>query len=300
MGLDPETAAYVENIMGPIGATLACIMFSSSFPVMQTIIRNGSVGEYSYMPYFVQTCHTLLWTCYAFADYQDGKMFWPAFCNGLGFLIASSSLTCFTIFCNGPQRLSLLKVCVAPILLDGLFGFYLLACREKWLISVAQQLAMWINVIMVGGPCAGIVSALQLRSTEFLPLSLGVSTLVNSVPWMLFGFSVDNIAIWFPNACGILCGGTQVSVYLYLTRCIGAPEVVHSNMADNPRLQALSFQGHMFSLVSEEGRARANSEPPISGFRNDFPLESADQDRAARPRAQTDTMAGREMRGSQA
>merc|ERR1719375_159177 len=101
--------------MGPIGALLACVMYMSSIPVVRDIISRQTVviaeGEgsarmtYSYFPYLTQICNTALWTAYAFNNYQDGKMFWPLFCNVYGLAFVTFVFVIYFYYCEGKKEM---------------------------------------------------------------------------------------------------------------------------------------------------------------------------------------------------
>jgi len=205
----------LANIMGPIGGVLACLMFLSSIDVLFRIVKRRGVGEYSYFPFLVQVCNCALWVAYCCADYKGGAMFWPLLCNGFGFVMASISILTFFIFCTSEQKMGMLW-CVVPLAV--VLGF------DAWVVKDTSGLGVWaignaclvINMIMYYGPCAGVGHALKSKSTEYMPLSLGLSTLLCSAPWFTFGFAIENLNIWLPNACGLFFGTVQVAVYAYI------------------------------------------------------------------------------------
>eukprot|EP00931_Biecheleriopsis_adriatica_P026323 TRINITY_DN16028_c0_g1_i1.p1 TRINITY_DN16028_c0_g1~~TRINITY_DN16028_c0_g1_i1.p1 ORF type:complete len:303 (-),score=44.23 TRINITY_DN16028_c0_g1_i1:43-891(-) len=262
MALPEEDLTLIKNIMGPLGATLACIMFSSAFPVIRSILRSGSVGQYSYFPYFVQSCNCILWVGYAFTKGLD-TMFWPFYCNLVGLLIAFPSFCIFTAFCSKEQRTVLIYRSAGPLVVVSSFCLFTLVKDEKWLTDLAGTLCMVINMIMYLGPCAGIRSALATKSTDSLPLSLGVSTVVNSIPWFLYGVAVSDLNIWLPNASGIFFGSLQVSTYAYLTKLAGAPAVFNACLSDDPHMQSFATAGNIFSFVPKAAARNVQSAPNL-------------------------------------
>lgn len=80
-------------------------------------------------------------------------------------------------------------------------------------------ICLWLNLIMYGGPVTGIIFAIMSKSTEYLPLILGATTLLCAVPWFSFGLSIDDHCIWIPNAFGIFFGLLQITTYFCIGRC---------------------------------------------------------------------------------
>jgi len=213
--LSLEQLQLLQEVMGPIGFILACVMFLSSIDVIRRIVKNGCVGEYSYFPFLVQVCNCALWVAYACADYQGGKMFWILLCNGFGLCMASISLIIFFGYCDPDQKMRMLW-CLIPVACVLSFVAWVNVDRTGLGVEAVGYACLVVNMIMYYGPCAGIGHALATQSTEYMPLSLGLSTLLCAAPWFLFGVAIETLNIWLPNACGLLFGSAQVSVYWYL------------------------------------------------------------------------------------
>eukprot|EP00933_Yihiella_yeosuensis_P051031 TRINITY_DN48860_c0_g1_i1.p1 TRINITY_DN48860_c0_g1~~TRINITY_DN48860_c0_g1_i1.p1 ORF type:complete len:287 (-),score=-0.33 TRINITY_DN48860_c0_g1_i1:74-934(-) len=279
MGLDPQTLAIVEDVMGPLGSFLAIVMFASAFPVMRDICRMRSVGEYSYFPYVVQILNCILWTTYSWADFDGGKMFWPLFANGIGLIITLTSLTIYTIYCAQPAKKAMLLRSVPPLVLCAAYGLFTVVNHTEEVVSIAGTVTMLINTLMTLGPCAGIGHAVRTRSVEFLPLSLGVSSLTCNIPWAFYGLAIANPNVWIPNVIGLFFGSAQVITYIWLTRCMGARPVVHEGSASiPPKIQASMSTGNLFAFIeSSSRRGRSASEPSLASF--DFESRSTSTDR---------------------
>lgn len=214
------TMEIVESVMGPVGLIVATMMFCSSYPTLKDIISRKSVGEYSFFPYFVQVCNCSLWVLYSIADPDVGL--WPLITNAVGLVVAS--LTCLTFFTYVERRkkVTMFFATFPVLVLIYTYGIFAIVVKKK---KLEHELANWegtfcmvVNMIMYAGPLAGIASAVKNKSTEFLPLSLGVTTLICSTPWFLYGCAIGNLNIWLPNACGIIFGPIQMVTYCCLSR----------------------------------------------------------------------------------
>ena len=114
-----------------------------------------------------------------------------------------------------------------------------LAVAEGWLVAAAVEVGaatlttgLEVDCSPVGwgagsGGLLGLVVQLALatarvaiatKSTEFLPLSQGVTTLTCSLPWCAFGFAIWDPPIFVPNVLGIVFGVYTIAVYACLKR----------------------------------------------------------------------------------
>lgn len=252
------TRKTLEKVMGPIGGTLAIIMFLSAGPVMLQIVREGSVGEFSAFPYVVQICNCALWVTYSLADKGnpftgDGKMLWPFTCNAAGVLLAGLAYVVYFTYCSRAERQAVVLVSWPPFALILGFAVYVFLktgeARQWTAENIAGNLCLAVNIVMYMGPLAGLHTALTTRSTRYLPLSLGVTTLTCSLPWFLFGVAVANYTIWFPNACGIVFGVVQILVFVYLTQTATKEAgTFHVSSLAEPLNQNRGTHGNLFSL----------------------------------------------------
>jgi len=220
-----KTVEIIEAVMGPLGLILATIMFSSSYPVLKDIISRKSVGAYSYFPYLVQVANCSLWVLYSIADYEGGKMLWPLLTNAVGIVIAGLTSLIFFSYAESNMKKKICLLSVPLIAAIYAYGIFAIVIRQR---KLEHELADWegtfcmvVNMIMYTGPLAGLAHAIKHNSIEFLPLSLGVSTLCCSTPWFLYGVAINNINIYLPNACGIIFGPVQIITYCCLASSSG-------------------------------------------------------------------------------
>lgn len=238
MELSEETKTIISDVMGPLGTLLACVMFGSSIGVIRQVRRNKSIGGFSFVPYLLQLCNCSLWVIYALGDWGDGSKLWCFVANAIGLVIVILTYCVYTCYCTRDQKRNVVRKSALPILAIIAFAVYVVfadIAGEPTTPEVAAvasgKSCMILNIIMYLGPCAGLTEALKTKSTEFLPLSLGVTTVVNSIPWFLYGFVIEDPNIWVPNACGIFFGTLQLLCFVYLTKCAGVES--HITGADN-------------------------------------------------------------------
>ena len=105
-----------------------------------------------------------------------------------------------------------------PCAFTVVLGVVILWSRTPALVAFAGSACLVVNVVMYAGPLAGIHRALTSKSTEFLPFSLGLTTVLCATPWLCFGVAVNNRNIYIPNTIGVICGSCQVVVWIYVSR----------------------------------------------------------------------------------
>lgn len=238
MGLSEETKTIVSNIMGPLGTLLACVMFGSSIGVIRQVRREKSVGGFTFLPYLLQLGNCSLWVIYALGDWGDGSKLWCFVANGIGLVIVILTLSYYTYYCTREQKRNVVRKSVPLVFIIIAFAVYVVFAdvagtptTPEVAATAAGKSCMILNIIMYLGPVAGLGGALKTKSTEYLPLSLGVTTVVNSIPWFLYGFVIEDPNIWLPNACGIFFGALQVLCFVYITKFAGGES--HFTGADN-------------------------------------------------------------------
>ncbi|CAE8617922.1 unnamed protein product [Polarella glacialis] len=108
--------------------------------------------------------------------------------------------------------------CCSPWNIRGLEQWETIFDREKRLF-VMMVLCGLASMRLFTGPVARLWGIMKLRdaSTVFVPLTLSV--LVSCSVWVGYGFAINNVASWAPNAVGVI-----VSLLQLLLRCVfGAP-----------------------------------------------------------------------------
>ena len=85
------------DAIGWIGCTSAWILFVSPIPTMRTIVRTGTVGDFSALPYLVSCLQCSLWTVYALPSITPCKT-QPLVTNGVGAVLELGYLLVFIRF----------------------------------------------------------------------------------------------------------------------------------------------------------------------------------------------------------
>src|SRR6218665_439359 len=69
------------------------------------------------------------------------------------------------------------------------------------------------SLMFCASPLASVRQVFASRSTENLPFPLIVSSFMVSMLWLLYGTLIQNSFVQFPNACGALISGLQISLF---------------------------------------------------------------------------------------
>jgi len=259
-GLSKEAVTIISNIMGPVGTFLACLMFGSSIGVIRQVIRDRSVGGFTFIPYLLQIINCSLWVIYALGDWGDGSKVWCLVANAIGLIIVILTYSVYTYYCTRDEKHNLVKKSVPPIVLIIAFAVYVASAdiagkptTSDAAAIVSGKACMILNIIMYLGPCAGLGKALSMKSTEYLPLSLGVTTVVNSIPWFSYGFVIEDSNIWIPNACGVFFGLLQVLCFLYIAKRGGEEAFITGHTEDDHGSVVVSNLSQSFATAGDIG-----------------------------------------------
>lgn len=259
-GLSKESVTIISNIMGPVGTFLACLMFGSSIGVIRQVKRDRSVGGFSFIPYLLQIINCSLWVIYALGDWGDGSKVWCLVANAIGLIIVILTYSVYTYYCTRDEKRNLVKQSAPPIFIIIAFAVYVafadiagVPTTPDAAAIISGKACMILNIIMYLGPCAGLGKALAMKSTEYLPLSLGVTTVVNSIPWFCYGFVIEDSNIWLPNACGVFFGVLQVGCFLYIAKCVDKEAFITGAHPDDQGSVVVSNLSQSFATAGDIG-----------------------------------------------
>merc|ERR1719163_806713 len=110
-------------------------------------------------------------------------MFWPLTVNIFGLCVSTTVFAIYVTFATPKEKASIFANAGGPLVIVAVYNSYALNHPSELTIGLSGTACLVSNILMYGGPLAGIRVALATRSTEFLPLSLGVTTLTCSLPW---------------------------------------------------------------------------------------------------------------------
>jgi len=209
--------ASIEQIMGPVGFFLSTAMFLTCYSVVKDMRKRQGVGEWSCFPYIVQQFNCYLWATYTMAE-DPAELIWVLVCNSTGLAIAAVAFWFYIYYCTAEQRSNPLKKIAGVYAVMIAIGIYVFINRDDPNVAVGLGVVATVAaMIMYTGPAVSLVHACRERTTEFIPLALGIFSFTNCAVWSTYGIAIGNIYIYSCNLVGVVVAVIQIVTYVALT-----------------------------------------------------------------------------------
>ena len=224
-------SAFVQQAVG--WAAVVATLFYFAAPIKDVFGENGIVKTRTNanlatgFPYFASFYNCALWVMYAAGDLP--KLMQPLAINILGVSLQLSFLTCYWYYATEKDDL----VSCRRAFFGGAFIVVVAfaVCESMHSFKPFGDFAMAMNIIMYYSPLAAFATVVREKSVARMPLAPLVLTLVCSLLWLTYGYMIRDVPIMTPNACGVLLGIAQLSVYAYFSIYYGTkrPDDVEAN-----------------------------------------------------------------------
>ncbi|CAH9117040.1 unnamed protein product [Cuscuta europaea] len=209
--LPVDTARF---IIGIIGNVISLVLFLSPFPAILKIWSERKVAHYSSAPYLATFINCGLWLLYGTPIIHPNGLLVMTI-SGAGVAIEVVFLFVF-FFCSEKRKRFKLGV---TILVEVIFFAALVALvitlAHTWETrsAIVGGIAALASIVMYASPLASMKLVITTKSVEYMPLSLSVCSLVNSLCWSLYALMRMEIFILAPNGIGVLLGLLQIVLY---------------------------------------------------------------------------------------
>lgn len=211
MGLEDD--AYGLSL-GYTGVLFSLFMFFSPVPTMVQIIEEKSILHFSEVPYVVSMWMCFIWISYGFAT--PGRTI-PLISNLIGLACQLTYGIIFVVYSNGRNRSRIqfrLIASFVTLVTFVWFSFYVAPWFQCLSVStIIGATGCLVNVAMYASPLEAVGQVIRTRSVEFLPLSLSITMMCNSLVWSAFSIYVGDLFLAIPNICGIALSLLQLLLY---------------------------------------------------------------------------------------
>jgi len=234
--------ASIEQIMGPVGLLLSTAMFSTCYSVMKDMKKRQGIGEWSCIPYIVQQFNCYLWGTYCMAE-DPIALAWVLACQIVGLSFAAVAFWFYIYYCTAEQRSNPLKKIAGVYAVMIAMGVYVFINRDDPNTAVGLGVsATGAGMIMYCGPAMSLFHAVRARTTEFIPLALGIFSFTNGAVWSTYGIAIGNIYIYSCNLVGVIVAVIQIVTYVALTYACkkNVPATTEATMNDSHAVPAPS------------------------------------------------------------
>jgi len=215
------------NVFGWLGCVSAWLLFLAPMPTMRTIIRKGSVGEFSPLPYFISTLQCTMWTIYALPVITKCET-QPLVTNGAAAFLELGYVLIFIRYAH-PRRGLLLSLAAIVVTIAVLTTLALLVVPHlSWLplwpdpkVTRTTTFLGWVcalfNIGMYAAPLAVVGTVIRRRSVDSMPLPLTIGCGLCSGCWTVYSLlkTPPDIFVLAPNIAGVILFAIQISVYRY-------------------------------------------------------------------------------------
>ncbi|XP_010550745.1 PREDICTED: bidirectional sugar transporter SWEET11-like [Tarenaya hassleriana] len=221
-----NTWAFAFGLLGNI---ISFCVFLSPVLTFYRIWKKKSTEGFHSLPYLVALFSAMLWLYYAT---QKSDVFLLVTINSFGCFIETIYISLFIAFANKKARMFTLKV----LLLMNFGGFCLILLLCQFLVKGSTR-AKIIGGICVGFSVSVFAAPLNIyrvviktRSVEFMPFSLSLTLTISAVVWLLYGLSLKDFYVAFPNVIGFLLGAIQMILYVVYKYCKTTPNLAEKEV----------------------------------------------------------------------
>ena len=176
--------------------------------VCYSFYRKKTTGETSCMTFIVGVVMTFVWWSYG-RLVQDSAL---QTVNGTGLVLQTAYCFCFYSFTNAKIQTG--KKMFLTLLLLILVQTYIVNETEHETATFRIGLfGSFLSVSYCLAPLASVQHVLRSRSTESLPFSLILGTVIMTGIWSLYGTIIEDSFVRIPNMIGFSVAALQLSLF---------------------------------------------------------------------------------------
>ncbi|XP_062221177.1 bidirectional sugar transporter SWEET4-like [Phragmites australis] len=208
------SADTIRTVIGVIGNGTALVLFLSPLPTFYRIWKNGSVEQYSPIPYVATLLNCMMWVLYGLPLVHPHSMLVITI-NGTGMAIELTYVTLFLLYSAGTARRKVLLLLAAEVaFVAGVASLVLtLAHTHERRSMVVGILCVLFGTGMYAAPLSVMKMVIQTKSVEYMPLFLSLASLVNGICWTAYALIRFDLYITIPNGLGVLFAVAQLVLY---------------------------------------------------------------------------------------
>ncbi|WVZ76687.1 hypothetical protein U9M48_024640 [Paspalum notatum var. saurae] len=209
--VSPDT---IRTAIGVIGNGTALVLFLSPVPTFIRIWKNGSVEQYSPVPYVATLLNCMMWVLYGLPLVHPHSMLVITI-NGTGMAIELTYVTLFLLYSAGAARRKVLLLLAAEVAFVGAVTALVLSLahtheRRSMIVGI---LCVLFGTGMYAAPLSVMKMVIQTKSVEYMPLFLSLASLVNGICWTAYALIRFDLYITIPNGLGVLFAVGQLVLY---------------------------------------------------------------------------------------
>ncbi|XP_010519500.1 PREDICTED: bidirectional sugar transporter SWEET12-like [Tarenaya hassleriana] len=246
---------------GLIGNIISFCVFLSPVPTFYRIWKKKTTEGFHSLPYVVALFSAMLWLYYAT---QRSDVLLLVTINSFGCFIETLYISLFLAFADKSARMFTLKL--ALLMNFGGFCMILLLCqflaKGSTRAKIIGGICVGFSVSVFAAPLSIIRVVIKTKSVEFMPFSLSLSLTLSAVVWLLYGLSLKDFYVAFPNVIGFLLGAIQMILYVVYKYCKTTPDFTEKELeaAKLPEVSIdMAFPESPITAVRSESTCTCNN-----------------------------------------
>lgn len=202
---------YKDSI-ATVATIVTIVQFLSGTDICRKIVKQGSTGEISGFPFVGGVFSTSMWLTYSWL-LHDLSM---TVTNGVGFVLQFLYLAIYLRYCISPgswyavRRQMTVLFGVAGVVLYYVFFSGVGVEEIKPKVGLMCCVA---SVIFCAAPLISLTEVFRTQCTEALPFPLILATFLVTGLWWLYGITIQNGFVQYPNLIGCGLSGFQLLLF---------------------------------------------------------------------------------------
>ncbi|KAB7498009.1 Sugar transporter SWEET1 [Armadillidium nasatum] len=199
-----------KNVISTCATIVTIIQFLSGSDICRNIIKQGSTGDISGLPFVVGSFSAGLWLTYSFLLNDTPMMV----TNLVGMSLQVIYLVIYIKYCIslGPWKMIRKQMLFFGILFSAIVYYASFAG-----VSVLKNIGLLCcvaSIIFCISPLVSLREVFRTKSTAILPFPLILSMFFVGGLWCLYGSILKNSFIMYPNFLVFILAGFQLSLFL--------------------------------------------------------------------------------------
>ncbi|VFQ68711.1 unnamed protein product [Cuscuta campestris] len=121
----------------------------------------------------------------------------------------------FLFYSDKRKRFALALVILAELIFMAVLAALVITLAHSWRLrsAIIGTIAAMASIAMYASPLASMKLVISTKSVEYMPFSLSLCSLLNSLCWTLYALVGIDLCILVPNGIGVLLGLAQLLLY---------------------------------------------------------------------------------------
>ncbi|GAV07669.1 hypothetical protein RvY_17483 [Ramazzottius varieornatus] len=193
-------------------ATITTIgQFLSGIPSCRKIVRNGTTGELSGLPFVAALFSCAMWTHYGVLK-GDTPL---TVVNVIGLLLQVVYIIVFWKYSASKNHINQQTASSLGAVLLIIIATRMLTENKEEAVLYQGLICCVATCFFCAAPLATLAHVLRTRNTETLPFIWILMTFLVCSEWLLYGYLIQDVFVQFPNFVGMLLSGIQLSLFLF-------------------------------------------------------------------------------------